>query len=290
MLAGAGSLEQHTMRGLWFAVGWLGTVVLGMAVAHSFAETVELRFADTASPPALPAQLTFSSPAADAPEAPASDWLQQQGWQKVWPKLFFGRDIQLTFAGPATQRYLRLSADKAYAVWTRRLTVEPQQLPLLDITWAVERFPQGAALDMHGRNDRAIVVVISFGPKVESGGARPDVPRGLAFFWGETEAVGTNYTCITPRQGSANEPLQCVYPHIKYIALRRGGAGTVHTDRVNLLEMFRQYFPDYWQEHQRVPPVVGVSFEARSDRTASHSTARLYALAFRASSAQAATR
>jgi hypothetical protein len=111
---------------------------------------------------------------------------------------------------------------------------------------------------------------------------RPDVPRGLAFFWGESETVGASYTCIAPRQGPSEERMQCVYPHVKYIALRSGGAGTVHTDRVNLLELFRQQFPDYWQEHREVPPVVAVSFEARSDRTKSQSVARLYALTFRA--------
>lgn len=278
------------MRGFWFSVGWLGIMVLSVGVTLGLPEAFVLRFADTAVQPELPVQLTFSSPEADVPEASASTWLQQQGWEKVWPKLFFGRDLQLTFAGPATQRYLRLSADKAYAVWTRRLTLEPQQLPLLDITWAVERFPQNAALDIQGRNDRAIAVLVSFGPQVDTRGVQPDVPRGLAFFWGETEAVGTNYTCIRPRQGPTNEPLQCVYPHVQYIALRSGGAGTVRTDHVNLVELFRQHFPAYWQEHQQVPPVVGVSFEARSDRTASHSMARLYALAFRAAHDQAATR
>lgn len=278
------------MRGFWSSVAWLGLVVLSVGVAVGLPEAFLLRFADTAVQPELPAQLTFSSPEPDAPEAPAATWLQQQGWEKVWPKLLFGKGIQLTFAGPPIQRYLRLSADQAYAVWTRQLTVEPQQLPLLEITWAVERFPQGAALDIHGRNDRAIAAVVSFGRKVNSSGMQPDVPRGLAFFWGETEAVGANYTCITPRQGPTNEQLQCVYPHVKYIALRSGGAGTVHTDRVNLVELFRQHFPDYWQEHQQVPPIVGVSFEARSDRTASHSMARLYALAFRAAHDRAATR
>lgn len=81
-----------------------------------------------------------------------------------------------------------------------------------------------------------------------------------------------------------------MYPHVKYIALRSGDVGTVHTDRMNLVELFRQQFPEYWQEHQQVSPVVGVSFEARSDRTASHSIARLYALAFRGANDRAATR
>jgi hypothetical protein len=59
------------------------------------------------------------------------------------------------------------------------------------------------------------------------------------------------------------------------------GAGAVHTDRVNLLELFRQQFPDYWRAHQQAPPIVRVSVEARSDRTQSLAVARLYALVFR---------
>jgi hypothetical protein len=284
------SSKAQATRAVWYAIGWLGIVAVSVGLALELPETSVLRFADTTSQSELAAPLMFSAPEPSAPEVPAAAWLQQHGWEKVWPKLFLGRAIELTFAGPPTQRYLRLSADRAYAVWAHPLTVEPHQWPLLEITWAVERFPEGAALDIHGRNDRALAVIVSFGPKVPSGGLRPDVPRGLAFFWGETETVGANYTCITPRQGPANEPLQCVYPHVKYIALRSGGAGTVQTDRVNLVELFQQQFPDYWQEHQQVPPVVGVSFEARADRTASHSIARLYALAFRPANAWTATK
>jgi hypothetical protein len=109
----------------------------------------------------------------------------------------------------------------------------------------------------------------------------PNIPRALAFFWGATEKVGGLYSCIKPRQGPSNVRLmQCKYPHVKYIALRSGGAGGVHTDRVNLVEYFQRYFPEYWQHHHRVPPVVAVSFEARSDKTDSLSIARLYAVAF----------
>ena len=50
-----------------------------------------------------------------------------------------------------------------------------------------------------------------------------------------------------------------------------------------LLEVFPQQFPDYWQAHHAVPPVVGVSFEARADRTASLAMARLYRVVFQAS-------
>src|SRR5207247_9740713 len=106
--------------------------------------------------------------------------------------------------------------------------------------------------------------------------------RHLAFFWGETEQVGTTYTCITLRNGPPDVRLQCRYPHVKYIALRHGEAGSVHTDQVNLLEHFQEQFPDYWQEHRRVPQVVAVSIEASSKKTHSISSARLYSVSFSA--------
>jgi hypothetical protein len=75
---------------------------------------------------------------------------------------------------------------------------------------------------------------------------------------------------------------------VKYIALRRGAAGSVHTDDANLLEYFQQQFPEYWQQYQRVPPVVAVSFEVRSDRTHTVTSARLYSLSFRVQPAASA--
>jgi hypothetical protein len=260
-------------------------LVLTLALATGQPAAVVLRFTDMAAVPTMAALPPSPLPASvedNAPEAPASPWLRQQGWERVWPLFVEGRSLQVTFAGPPAQRFLHMVANKTYTVWARRLTVDPQHYPLLAITWAVERFPDGAALDLLGRNDRALAVVVSFGPPVPSGGLRPNVPRGLAFFWGETETVGRTYTCIPPRQGPAEERLQCVYPHVKYMALRQGGAGMVQTDYVNLLEEFAQQFPDYWQAHHTVPPVVGVSFEARSDRTASLTMARLYSVTFQA--------
>lgn len=260
-------------------VGMILGLVSTLVLAAGLPATVVLHFTDMASLSSPPRP---DSVEGNAPETPASPWLRQQGWERIWPLFVEDHSLQVTFAGPPAQRYLRVAADKAFTVWARRLTVDPQQFPLLAITWAVERFPAGAALDLPGRNDRAIAIVVSLGPTVPSGGLRPDVPRGLAFFWGETETVGRTYTCIPPREGLAGDRLQCVYPHIKYIALRQGGVGTVQTDHVNLLELFPQQFPDYWQEHHQVPPVVGVSFEARSDRTASPAIARLYSVAFHA--------
>jgi hypothetical protein len=94
--------------------------------------------------------------------------------------------------------------------------------------------------------------------------------------------VGALYTCIMPKNGPADVWMQCRYPHMKYIALLRGAAGSVHTDYANLLEYFQQQFPEYWQQYQRVPPVVAVSVEVRSDRTHTVTSAQLYSISFHA--------
>jgi len=269
--------------GLWLALLMLSGGGLGWAMPKSHV----LRFSDTPvfKTPESNGHFTLDtavSTGVDSPMQDASDWLEHNGWQQIWPFFASGKGRHLEFAGPPTQRYLRLNADKSYYIWGRRTEIDPHQLPYLEISWGVERFPQDAALDLYDRNDRPIVVMISFGPKVPSPGLMPNIPRALAFFWGATETVGALYTCITPRQGPRDVRMQCKYPHVKYIALRRGGAGGVHTDRVNLIDYFQRYFPEYWQQHQHVPPVVGVSFEARSNQTDSLSIARLYAIAFTA--------
>jgi hypothetical protein len=270
------------MREHWWTIVWLMIIpVLGLGLAQAIPEANVLRFSDKSASTPL-SQAVFAPTKPDAPAMPAYDWLEEHGWHQVWPKLFFGKRLDLVFDGPLAQRYLRIDADDAYAVWTRRMTVDPHRFPILEITWAIERFPQNASLSVYGRNDRPIAVIVSFGPKVPSGILRPDVPRGLAFFWGETEQVGKEYTCITPRRGPQDERLQCTYPHIKYIALRSDDAKTVHTDRVNLVELFRRDFPEYWAQHGQAPAVTAVSFEARTTRTDSVSIARLYGIAFRA--------
>jgi hypothetical protein len=278
------------IRSFWqCAVAFVCVVLLGIGLGRAIPQGYVLRFSDTLPTQDLSAthQDTFAVLPSSAPEAPAAsanDWLLRNGWKQIWPLRLLGAGKPLVFAGPPAQRYLRLAADDDYYIWTRQLDVDPQERPFLELTWSVERFPQGAALDVHDRTDRPLVVLVSFGPKVPSPGLMLSVPRGLAFFWGETETVGALYTCITPKNGPAEARLQCRYPHVKYIALRRGEAGSVHTDQVNLLEHFRQQFPDYWQQHQRVPAVVAVSFEVRSDRTHTLSSARLYCISFRAQS------
>jgi len=268
----------HMTPAIWSQTVLLLTfIVLGAHLARALPETYTLRFSDVS-----PTATLISSPERAAPQAPANTWLDQQGWQQVWPVALFGTQQRLFFAGSSAQRYLRVYADKTFYILARQLELDPQALPWLSITWGVERFPTGAALDLYSRNDRPIVILVSFGERVGSSGLLPNVPRALAFFWGETEQVGTTYTCITPRNGPPDARLQCRYPHVKYIALRQGEAGSVHTDQVNLLKHFQEQFPDYWQEHHRVPQVVAVSIEASSKKTHSISSARLYSLSFSA--------
>ncbi|MBM3225726.1 MAG: DUF3047 domain-containing protein [Candidatus Tectomicrobia bacterium] len=242
----------------------LAVLSLTVPLARALPTIYTLRFSDV--PVTSPAGAAGKATAA---QAPAKAWFEQHGWQQVWPPTLFGTQQRLFFAGPPEQRYLRVYADKTFYILTRQVEVSAEALPWLSITWGIERFPTNAALDLYGRNDRPLAVLLSFGERVGSPGLLPNVPRALAFFWGETEQVGQTYTCVTPRNGPEDARLQCKYPHVKYIALRRGAAGSVHTDRVNLLEHFQQQFPDYWQEHQRVPPVVALSFEASSGKTGS---------------------
>jgi len=273
------------------AVALLFVVLFGLGVGRAIPLAFVLRFSDTLSTQDASQQATFAMPPVSEPEAPAASansWLMRHGWKQIWPLHLFGAGTPLFFAGPLTQRYLQLSADDTYYIWTRQIDVDPHEHSVLELIWGIERFPHGAALDVNDRTDRALVVLVSFGPKVPSPGLIPSVPRGLAFFWGETETVGARYTCITPKNGPTDVRLQCRYPHVKYIALRRGEAGSVHTDQVNLLEHFQQQFPEYWQQSQRVPSVVAVSFEVRSDRTHTVTSARLYSISFRAQPAASA--
>lgn len=187
----------------------------------------------------------------------------------------------MQFAGPQTERYLRIKATDDFFVWSHTLNLDPQQWSILEITWGVDRFPDEAAMDVYGRNDRPLAVFVAFGPKLPATKKwRPAAPRSLAFFWDETSTAGATYTCVDPRNGPDDVRLQCTYPHIKYIALRSGGVGIPRTDQINLLDHFRRQFPDYWDEHKQVPPIVGVAFEARTELTKSASSARLYALTF----------
>lgn len=260
------------MRGFWQRMV-LVLVVLCLvslaAVAAPKAYTV--RFSD------MPKADVSADEGAEAPAVSANRWLRKNGWEQVWPIVILGKGKPLDFAGPPHNRFLRVVADESFFIWGREVNLDPQAFPVLELVWGIEAFPDGAAMDLHKRNDRAIVVQVLFGDKLPTSG-RPHLPRMLAFFWGETETVGDSYTCIPPREGPADARIMCVYPHVKYIALRSGNEGRVFTDRVNLLEYFQEQFPDYWREHRQAPAIVGLSFEAQSGYTKSRSSARLYSI------------
>ena len=260
------------MREFWRrALLTLMVFCFAIPVAWSAPNAYTVRFSDT------PETDNNLPDEAEAPTASANRWLRQNGWEQVWPIVLIGRGKRLDFAGPPGNRFLRVAANKTFFIWGTEVNVNPQEFPVLELVWGVEAFADGAAMDLHGRNDRAIVVQVLFGDKLPTSGL-PDLPRMLAYFWGETETVGGNYTCVPPREGPSDERMMCIYPHVKYIALRSGDEGRVFTDHVNLLDHFREQFPDYWREHQQAPSIVGLSFEAQSGHTDSRSSARLYSI------------
>ena len=176
----------------------LTAIVLGAHLAGALPEKYALRFSDVPPTSAL-----ISSPEHAAPQASANAWLDQQGWQQVWPPALFGTQQRLFFAGTPAQRYLRVYADKTSYILVHQLALDPQVLPWLSITWGVERFPADAALDLRGRNDRPIVIMVSFGERVGASGllprTMPDVARKLAqdrrAELGETDIVTSSPAC-----------------------------------------------------------------------------------------------
>lgn len=260
------------MRGFWQRT-MLALIVLYLVstAAWTAPKAYTVRFSD------MPDVDVSAANRAEAPVVSANKWLRKNGWKQVWPIVLVGKGKPLNFAGPSQNRFLRVAADRTFFIWGSEVNLDPQEYPVLELVWGMEAFPNGAAMDLYKRNDRALVVQVLFGDKLTTTGF-PDLPRILAFFWGETETIGTSYTCIPPREGPADARLMCTYPHVKYIALRSGGEGSVFTDRVHLLDFFREQFPNYWREHQRAPAIVGLSFEAQSGHTKSRSSARLYSI------------
>ena len=99
-------------------------IVLGAHLAGALPETYTLRFADVP-----PASALISNSERAAPQAPANAWLDQQGWQQVWPMTLFGTQQRLFFAGSPAQRYLRVYADKTFYILAHQLELDPQTLP-----------------------------------------------------------------------------------------------------------------------------------------------------------------
>src|SRR5262245_16992134 len=89
----------------------LSVIVLGARLARALPESYTLRFSDVP-----PTATLISNPERAAPQAPANAWLDQQGWQQVWPLALFGTQQRLFFAGSSAQRYLRIYADKTFYI------------------------------------------------------------------------------------------------------------------------------------------------------------------------------
>ncbi len=252
---------------------------LAQMSAHADAPAFQLRFSEEPNAPMiLPQQIHHSESVKEInPQTNVKKWFKQHAWKGAYPP-FAGLNGRLWFAGPPGQRYLRIHAQDDYFIFAHQLD-SPANLhnhPIFEIVWVVDTFPHNASMGLYNRHDRAVVVVLSFGDKVS--GNLKNVPRGLAFYWGENDEVGRSYTCITPEGAPSGHQQACTYPHVKYIPLQRGESGRVKLNRVNLVETFTTHFPDYVQQHG-MPPLTAIAIEARSNLTQSKAAAKLYSLA-----------
>jgi hypothetical protein len=254
-------------------------VILSQMGAVADAPAFQIRFSDEPGAPLLLPQQIHNAESGNEsnPQKNVKKWFKQHSFKGAYPP-FAGTNGRFWFAGPSSQRYLRVQAQDDYFVFAHQLDppVNPQDHPIFEIVWAVDTFPQKASMGVYKRQDRAIVVVISFGDKVS--GNLKNVPRGLAYYWGENDEVGRSYTCIVPAGAPAGHQQACTYPHVKYIPLQRGDSGRVKRSRVNLVEAFTAHFPDYVPQHG-MPPITALSIESRSDLTQSTAAARLYSVA-----------
>ena len=108
--------------------------MLGVGISRAVPQGYVLRFADTfpTQDPSATHQDTLAvlpDSALEAPAVSANDWLIRNGWKQIWPLRLLGTGKPLFFAGPPTQRYLRLAADDDYYIWTRQLDVDPHEHP-----------------------------------------------------------------------------------------------------------------------------------------------------------------
>src|SRR5215510_90456 len=99
------------------AAAFLCVVWLGLGTSRAVSPALVLRFSDTLATQDTSHQTTSASLPGSEPEAPAvsaNSWLTRHSWKQIWPLRLLGAGTQLFFAGPSTQRYLRLSADDDY--------------------------------------------------------------------------------------------------------------------------------------------------------------------------------
>jgi Protein of unknown function (DUF3047) len=253
-------------------------LIFSQMSAHAEVPAFQIRFSDEPNAPLiLPQQLSKAESGNEInPQKKVKNWFKQHGWKGAYPP-FAGTNERFWFAGPPGQRYLRIHAQNDFFIFVHQLDhpVNLQTHPIFEIVWAVDTFPQNASMGVYNRHDRAVVVVISFGDKVS--GNLKNVPRGLAFYWGENDEVGRSYTCIAPAGAPSGHQQACTYPHVKYIPLQQGDGGKVKYNRINLVETFTTHFFDYVQQHG-MPPMTAISIESRSDLTHSTASARLYSI------------
>jgi hypothetical protein len=59
--------------------------------------------------------------------------------------------------------------------------IDPNQFPILQITWMVDQFADGVDLYHYYKVDRAIGIIITFGSPIPSNIPGHRVPRGFSF-------------------------------------------------------------------------------------------------------------
>ena len=268
-------------RMIWAAIVIILSCLCGVSVhADATPSSYVIRFSDEPQAALLrPDQIQPATNHNEVnPQKKVNEWFSQNDFKGAYP-MWAKADGRFWFAGPPGQRYLRVQAQDAYFIFVKQLDqpIHLNERSILEIVWAVDTFPDDASMGVYNRQDRAVVVVISFGDKVR--GNWKNVPRGLAFYWNESDTIGQSYTCIKPEGGPPGHQQACTYPHVKYIPLQKGHPKHVKRDRVNLTDAFKTHFRDYTQQNG-LPPITAISIESRSDLTESTAASRLYSIAF----------
>jgi hypothetical protein len=221
-----------------------------------------------------------------------------RGWTdlQVDPTALFSHTFH--WGGPIDQpelQYLEVFADNEYYAFTMPLYVDgkndgqtridPNQFPILQITWMVDQFAEGADLYHYYKVDRAIGIIVTFGPPIPSNIPGHRVPRGFSFVWAGPEGneePGDVLSC-QPSLEIPHKKLFCHVPQVKYVVMRKGGAGVIRRDHINLVTLFAHYFPEHYRQTGRIPPVAAITIEAKTTEPMARGTqsrARLYDISF----------
>ena len=181
-----------------------------------------------------------------------------------------------TFAGPETQRFLRIHPEHHIHLLGRRqgVDIDPQQYRWLAITWAVEQSPHGASMRRHRKTDRALVVHLA----LDSNTSPQGVPRTLAFFWGIDETIGHDYTGFY--DAHSRRTILDDRPQVRFICLRnqRDGYG-LFTDFVDLLAVYNSLAARLSWPNQ-MPFIRALGIESSNKHTQYPVVAQLHQLRF----------